>query len=103
MGIPVITIQSDLDSGLHTLMAESYGYTAAAGPRLFKREPYPRIRFQHEHLNLAQADMKTLQDYIDEAWGAKINKSKARKAGEDIKQGPAPVWEIFNDEPSEQW
>lgn len=78
---PRITIASDF--GSHTLMAESYGYIAAAGPRLFRKEPHPRIAFQHEDLNLAQADAKTLQEYINETWTVKkISKAKLRKMGE---------------------
>ncbi len=83
MTAPTITVLSDLDSGYHTLMADSYGMTAAAGPRLFRKEPWPRIKFQHEELNLAQADAKILQDYINETWGTKINKTKLRKQGAD--------------------
>lgn len=81
---PTITVVSDLDSGVHQLMASSYGMTGAAGPRLFRREPWPRIRFEHEHLNLAQADAETLQKYIDETWTVKkISKAQARKMGAD--------------------
>lgn len=75
---PIITIHTDLESGIHMLMAESFGMTGAAGPRLFRREPWPRIAFQHEHLNLAEADAETLRQYIDETWGEKINKKKVR-------------------------
>lgn len=76
---PTITIATDFESGLHHLMAESFGMIGAAGPRLFRREPWPKIKFQHEDLNLAESDAQTLREYIDATWGEKINKKKQRQ------------------------
>ncbi len=98
---PTISISTDFESGLHHLIAESYGYSAAAGPRLFRREPFPQIKFQHDDLDLAQADAKTLQDYINETWSGKTQKSAAQKIGIWGGEGAptaVPVWEIFKDE-----
>lgn len=77
---PTIEVVCDFDTGLYQLIATSYGMTGAAGPRLFRREPHPRIKFQHEDLNLAEADAVTLRKYIEETWTQKkMSKKQLQK------------------------
>lgn len=83
MIIPTITISLDLDTGVYTLMASSYGYTMPAGPRLFRAPPHPAIKFVHDTESAAEADAVKLRQHIAERWGKTVSKKKARQAGAD--------------------
>jgi hypothetical protein len=78
--IPIISVEGSGDSW--RIMASSYGSTGAAGPRLFRAEPWPKIEFQHTSEADAKRDAAELVRYIDSTWPKKISKDKLRRQGE---------------------
>jgi hypothetical protein len=80
---PTITIQFDLDSGTHTLMAESYGRVNPAGDRLLhvaKGQPYPDIKYKCDTQEEAEKNAAMLRQHIA-GWGKAASKQKVRAAG----------------------
>lgn len=63
---PAIHVEFDLDSESYVLMATNHGRTATAGERLFRGEPWPRIRFAHETQAAAEKDAAVLRAYLAE-------------------------------------
>lgn len=78
--IPVISIEGSGDKW--QIMATSYGTTQPAGARLFRAEPWPKIKFVHTTEDAARADAQTLIKYISDTWPKKISRDKLRRGGE---------------------
>lgn len=75
-----MTIHAHHDLDGSTLMATSHGYTAVAGPRLFRAAPHPDIRFTHSDPDVAEKDSATLQAYLD-ALAPRKGKKKSTATG----------------------
>lgn len=78
--IPVISVEGSGDNW--QIMATSYGSTTPAGQRLFRAEPWPKIKFQHTSEADARRDAGELVRYIDSTWPKKISRDKLRRGGE---------------------
>ncbi len=82
--IPQISVAYDLDTGLHEIVATSYGRASPAGPRLFRAPPHPEIAFAHDTPEAAEADAQKLRAYLDSLGMRKgPSKSALRKLGAD--------------------
>lgn len=56
----------DPEDGCYRLMvADARLATAPAGPRLFKAEPHPQIKFEHATREEAEIDAAILRAYLD--------------------------------------
>lgn len=78
--LPQISLSFDSDSGEWVLMATSYHQTAPAGPRLFRAEPHPDVKWSHEDRGAAEKDAATLKAYLERVWGGAPSKRKQREA-----------------------
>ncbi len=82
--VPTISVAYDLDTGLHEIIAMSYGRASPAGPRLFRAPPHPEIRWSHDTPEAAEADAQKLRAYLDSLTQRKgPSKAALRKLGAD--------------------
>lgn len=61
---PDISVAFDMDECEHVLMATSHSRTSIAGERIFRAEPWPKIRFRHPTAEEAERDAATLRLYL---------------------------------------
>ena len=81
---PIITVAHDFDEGVYVLMATSHHSTEPAGERLFRAEPWPRIRFSHTSEQAAEKDASVLRAYLaDCASGKRKDKAPTVSVGRD--------------------
>lgn len=74
---PAIHVEFDLETEAHVLMATNHGRTATAGERLFRGEPWPKVRFSHETEAAALRDAATLRAYLAECASGKRKEAVA--------------------------
>jgi len=75
-----IAVQLNLDSGLHEIWAENFGFWAPGGPRLFRAPPHPNIQWAHETPEAAEKDAEAVRQYL-----ARIGDKRQSKA--ELKRG----------------
>jgi hypothetical protein len=74
-----ILIEHDFDRDSYMLLCASHGLPPMpAGPRLFRAQPHPRIKFEHETLADAEKDAQVLRDYISSLPAKKESKMTLR-------------------------
>ena len=73
-------ITVEYHSGGYIIIADSYGFKSAAGPRLFRGLPHPNIKFgKYELSETAHIDADKLRSYLDQLPTKKISKEKLKK------------------------
>lgn len=78
---PAISIAYDMETDSHILMATSHARTAIVGPRIFRAEPWPAVKFSHATQADAERDAATLRGYLEECASGKRKETKQRQRG----------------------
>lgn len=76
---PTISVLFDADTEQFRIYCTSHGHTAVCGPRIFRAAPFPSILWTHDSQEQAEADAKTLRDYLAGLPQKKMTKKAARK------------------------
>lgn len=75
---PEISVAYDMETDSHILMATSHARTAIVGPRIFRAEPWPAVKFSHATQESAERDAATLRGYLEECASGKRREKEQR-------------------------
>ncbi len=79
---PEISVAYDMDTDRHVLMATNHQRTAIAGPRIFRAEPWPEVRFSCATQDEAENQAATLRLYLDDcASGKRKDRNEPTRRG----------------------
>jgi hypothetical protein len=76
-----MTITAEPTATGYVLYADGLGGKSIAGPRLFRGEPWPEIKWSHETKEGAERDAAVLQKYLDGLPAKKKGKRKSTATG----------------------
>lgn len=78
---PRVFVSYDVDEDQHVIMVENHGYSAVAGVRCFRAEPWPEIKFKHATEEAALRDAAVLRQYLDDCHSGKRKDGEAQPRG----------------------
>lgn len=78
-----IFVEQDTATNYWRLLIRDRGFTAPAGPRLFRAPPHPEIEFRHDTQAAANEAAAKLRVYLDGLTAKKKKKSTAKSAYEE--------------------
>lgn len=82
--VPQVSVALDMDSGQFRLYAQcKHGGTDVAGPRLFRAQPWPEVKWSSATQEAAAVEARKLQAYLDAVYASKgPSKKKLREHGD---------------------
>lgn len=74
-----IAVQLNLDTGLHEIWAENFGFWAPGGPRLFRAPPHPNVKWEHADASAAERDAEAVRQYLARVGDKRQSKAELKK------------------------